>query len=922
MECPSDQTLAQLIDGKLEDEARPRITAHADECAACRRVLAELARDALPPSKHAYAGQEQPSISVLSNLLPTPLARGTSVGGYMIVDVVGKGGMGIVYSAYDPDLDRKVALKVLLSDSAWSSDPVTVLNLRQRLRREAQAMARLSHPNVVTVFDAGIADGQLFIAMELIEGATLGQWLSAEPRCVADILRQFVAAGRGLEAAHSVGFVHRDFKPGNVLVGRDGRVCITDFGLARLVDESVVPASPLDPTQIVAGTLTQSGTLLGTPSYMAPEQLEGKAADARSDQFGFCIALYEALYGERPFAGRSITELRSAVLSGSVRESASGRKIAPRLRQILMRGLQADPSKRYPSMSALLRDLGRDPAKRRRQTLLLGASLLATLALGVGLTRTVRQQRFDCGAGNARLTGIWDATTKAAIHDAFSRTGKPYAEDVWRAVEHALDAFASAWTRNYTEACEATHVRGEQSAELLDLRMDCLNHRLDETGVLASLFTHADASLLEKALSAVQANSDLSSCADVRALRSRLGPPHDPSGRAGYDALERHIAQLQALLAAGRYSDARKTTDKVVEEARRVGHPVLLSEAFRLSGELYNLTAEYEKALRPLQEAAVAAERGADDGRAASAWDSLALASGMVRHGDDGDRWLEYGAAAGERAGSGDLARAAGHLKAAGMIEQNRDRYAAAAALLEESAALYHRVGQQVSEAESLRLAGWNFISAAQLDTAHRDCNDALRVFEKLLGAGHPYVAKALNCLSAAAIEANRPEEVVALSRRAAAIAEATNGQRGSLYMVANGTLAQALNDLGDYAGALAAAEKAENAIQSSGSSPWNEQMTHLLRDTALLGLGRAREALPSLEAGYQWIIKNSVDRAARADRGLALARALTDTGQDRVRARQLAQDAANAIAGVTPTPHNDLIRKRVADWLRGHGVR
>jgi hypothetical protein len=276
-----------------------------------------------------------------------PLGRGATVGRYVILDPVGAGGMGVVYAAYDPELDRRVALK-LLSPGRSGGEPG-----RLRLLREAQALARLAHPNVVTVHDAGTFGERVFVALELVEGETLRRWLRAEPRPWREVLARFLPAGRGLAAAHAAGLVHRDFKPENVLLGQDGRVRVADFGLAKALEE---------PEEAW-------GAAPGTPAYMAPEQRRGMAADARSDQFSFCVALHEALYGERP----------------SARETPAGTQVPGWLRDVVLRGLKANPEERYPAMDDLLRDLERDPAAVRRRWLAAAAIVILAGGLFGGL---------------------------------------------------------------------------------------------------------------------------------------------------------------------------------------------------------------------------------------------------------------------------------------------------------------------------------------------------------------------------------------------------------------------------------------------------------------------------------------------------------------------------------------------------------
>lgn len=279
-------------------------------------------------------------------------------GRYIVLDMLGEGGMGVVLKGYDDELDRQVAIKVLHTESTGRH--------RSRLKREAQAMAKLSHPNVVQVYEVGEFDGQIFIVMELIRGRTLRAWQrNGSPRSWRECLEVYLQAGRGLAAAHTKGLVHRDFKPGNAIVDEDGRVRVLDFGLARQdedgeVGEDSVPslilrvrsgqqtAVPLDVS------LTRTGAVLGTPAYMPPEQMAGGETSALSDQFSFCVALYEALYGERPFAGESIPELMDSILADEVREPPLGNGVPDQLRRVLMRGLSSDPHQRWPSMAKLL----------------------------------------------------------------------------------------------------------------------------------------------------------------------------------------------------------------------------------------------------------------------------------------------------------------------------------------------------------------------------------------------------------------------------------------------------------------------------------------------------------------------------------------------------------------------------------------
>jgi serine/threonine protein kinase len=310
---------------------------------------------------------------------PRPVAPGGVIGRYMILSVLGSGGMGVVYAAYDPELERKVALK-LLRPSAVAAECA-------RLLREARTLARVAHPNVVSVFDVGTHGDEVFVAMEFVEGVTLGRWLSQRARSTRAVLEVFIAAARGLAAAHRADVIHRDFKPDNVMVDGDGRVRVLDFGLARAgpglelqeADETLVSGSTAAlKADSLTPPLTRTGALQGTPAYMAPEQWRRAAVTASSDQFAFCVALWEGLFGQRPFRGATMSALARAVTAGKPEvPTGSGRRIAPYLRRVLERGLATAPERRFATMDELLAALARGPAQQRLRLLGLGLGLAA-----------------------------------------------------------------------------------------------------------------------------------------------------------------------------------------------------------------------------------------------------------------------------------------------------------------------------------------------------------------------------------------------------------------------------------------------------------------------------------------------------------------------------------------------------------------
>ncbi|HWB77736.1 MAG TPA: serine/threonine-protein kinase, partial [Nannocystaceae bacterium] len=306
-----------------------------------------------------------------------PVRRGR----YVVLGVLGRGGLGVVHAAYDPELDRKVALKVVDAHALGSAD------LRARLRREAQALARLSHPNVVAVHDVGFDGDELYVAMALVEGRTLGAWLHEAEPTWSEIRDVLVGVARGLAAAHRVGIVHRDVKPANVIVDREGRPHVLDFGLARAVGGADAASDVGDPS---SGT-TAVGALLGTPPYMAPEQLDGGTIDARTDQWGLCVTAYECLFGARPFVADSIAALRVRVRQPP---DPPGRAVPRWLQRAIERGLQPDPAARHADMDALVRAFERDRHSRRRQWFAIGGALVLAAA-SAAIAATVVAARPD-----------------------------------------------------------------------------------------------------------------------------------------------------------------------------------------------------------------------------------------------------------------------------------------------------------------------------------------------------------------------------------------------------------------------------------------------------------------------------------------------------------------------------------------------
>jgi len=374
--CPDENLLAAFASGSAPVGKVAVVEAHLDGCVDCRALVAAVAASSsLPGAATDASDAEAPTrwdtgAATLTDAGEEPvLPPGTRLGAYLLQGVLGMGGMGVVYAADDLRLGRRVALKVLRPLLAGAEDQG-----RERLLREARAMARLSHPNVLPLFELGTAEGGDFLAMEWVDGTTLADWLRERERPWRDVLDVFLSAGAGLAAAHRAGMVHRDFKPSNVLVGRDGRVRVTDFGLARHGTGTAPEAdAEVGEGPAKAALLTRWGQVAGTPAYMSPEQRAGRALDARSDQYSFCVALHEALHGERPGG-----------LPASDASRTSSRVPRP-LRAALARGLASAPEDRFPSMEALMAALSQPPPVwRRRGILAVGAGSLVVLCAGLG----------------------------------------------------------------------------------------------------------------------------------------------------------------------------------------------------------------------------------------------------------------------------------------------------------------------------------------------------------------------------------------------------------------------------------------------------------------------------------------------------------------------------------------------------------
>jgi serine/threonine protein kinase/tetratricopeptide (TPR) repeat protein len=570
----------------------------------------------------------------------------TKIGRFIVLERIGAGAMGEVYAAYDNQLDRKVALKVVHP----ARGPSTLI-ARERLLREAQTLARLSHPNVVQVYEIGLLQDQVFLVMEFIRGRTLDAWLHGEIR---DRIRQwrlildtYVAAGRGLAAAHDAGLIHRDFKPVNVLVGEDGRVHVVDFGLARLEEIAPDPSLGLADTHEAEfpdmedrGRLTRTGAILGTPAYMSPEQMDGRETDRRSDQFSFCVALYEALYGARPFSGGSFHLLRKAIADGPPREPPRGHRVPARIWRALVRGLAEDPETRHPSITALLEVLVEPQTPRRRWMTRLATTAIGGMLAGSIIVLAMRpsgSQATLCQGSDAKLATLWNERARTAMNAAFLATGRGHASSTYERTTGLIDAYGQRWVAARVDACEATHKLGEQSEEVLDLRMMCLDGRLQRMDMLIRALTRdVQAGGVDAAIEAVLALPGLEGCSDVASLKQAYPMPPGAAERQSIEESQELLDGIQTALDMGQGNQLLDRAEEARRRAELTEFPPLQARAHWLLATVQELNERYEDAEANLWAAARLAATSRDDHLTANAWIDLVNVVGY-RQGRLGD---------------------------------------------------------------------------------------------------------------------------------------------------------------------------------------------------------------------------------------------------------------------------------------------
>ncbi|HWB77805.1 MAG TPA: serine/threonine-protein kinase [Nannocystaceae bacterium] len=899
------------------------------------------------------------------------LERGTTVGRYVVLERIGAGNMGVVYRAFDPELDRRVAIKLM---AVRGTAKKRTAEVRARLLREAQALARVGHPNVIQVFDIGEAPGGVFVAMEYVDGLTLRQWSAERIRSWQEVRELFRQAARGLYAAHRADVVHRDFKPDNVMIGRDaggkhgvGRVRVLDFGLARAatptMDSHAREEVELGEPRQQLGfdeELTQHGTIVGTPAYMAPELHVGGVAGPSSDQFAFCVALWEALYGQRPFAGDTHAAIAFTIVQGKIRPPPTDRKVPRWLHAIAAKGILREPEQRFASMGEVLAALDGGRGRRRGLVIALGGVACAG-ALAYGLSRSHAASE-PCGGAEQRIETLWSADRRAAIAEVFAGSSFAFAPETWTAAERVLDEWANGWVAAHTEACRATRVTGEQSEALMDLRIACLDRELRGFGALLDLFEGGEREAIIGAVDGARTLDDLAECSDTASLSSRTPLPSDPETRERIASLEAELAAIDARVGAGAYAGIAVRLGELRTRVLEVGWAPLVSRTMSLlatveleTGATSDALMHWEEAFR---EALVAderrrasflagklayayANRRADLERARS-W--AALARALLRTFEDDGR-TEASITSAESS----IAIAAGDYSTAiGYDERLREFWSVHDPDSPE-------LGIALGNLGSLRRITGDHEQAVELG------REELRITKAAYGAAHPTTAVSMRHLALALAELHDYAEARSLIEQALAIHRAAQGER-------NVEVATALDELGRIlrrSGELeAAAQRHREAL-----AIWREElgedhpdvgisMTNiaytlmaqkkldealvLLTDAralhqrvqgadhpssiylgnaggeVLLGLGRPAEAKQWVERGLASKAVAQVDPTLVAESKFVLARAL-EAGEppEHARALQLADEARTTYA-----PHHDRFAEQIADidrWLAQH---
>ena len=743
------------------------------------------------------------------------LERGALIGRYVVLSKLGAGGMGVVNAAYDPELDRKVAIKLLHPRLVAGADPFTTHEARTRLVREAQALAKLNHPHIVGVHDVGVHAGAVWLAMEYVEGETLSAWLKQRRRTWREVLDVLIPAARGLAAAHDAGLVHRDIKPDNIMIGGDGRVRVMDLGLARALDDAAaprgVPGAP--PTADFAGLfaqVTQAGSLLGTPAYMSPEQFRGEAVDVRADVFSFCVVLWEGLMGERPFAGDTLSALEERVLAGRVSaapKDAHSRRVPGWLRRVCVQGLAVAPERRFASMPALLAALSRGRTRARVRNWLVGAAAAVLVGAAVAGYRQYElgERVAACVAAGADIDTVWNDEAQAGVRAGLAATDLSYAPETIEKILPVLDRKAEDWRDQRTRACMLAEVEATLDAELMDRAVWCLDERRMDLAVVVAELSRADAMAVPQAVFVATGLPPASRCTDRQVLAAQPPPPPSTDARERVSAVRTTLSEVRTMMRLGKYADSPRQASAVLVDAEAIAWPPLTASALELTAEAFSRTGALAEAEAASQDAFMMAA-------AMQAWEVAA--------------------------------KAASHLVFTVGLQQAR--YAEGKVWARLAEVMIRLAGDERGLVEATRLSNLGNIHNATgaYTDAQAAFERALAIYDEVLGSAHPDQAKLLNNLANVRHNMGAYAEAKTLYERALAISETTLGPEHPDVALALHNLANVHYATGDYAKARALYEQTY-AIQEKTLGPDNPDLTYPLSNLGLVhkAMGEYAEA-------------------------------------------------------------------------------
>ncbi len=699
-----------------------------------------LDRDDSVDSTHASDSRRSPEA--------TNIPAGTRIGRYVVISRVGAGAMGVVVAAYDPKLDRKVALKLRRPRGAESD------RARARLTQEAQALARLNHPNVVSVHDVGTHDGQVFVAMEFVRGQTLRDWAQARNRDWREVVSVFADAGAGLAAAHDNGLVHRDFKPDNVMIGADGRVRVMDFGLASTAGPGIpddIPTALIERERAegsIQTRLTRTGKVMGTPRYMAPEQFVGKTVTAQSDQFGFCVALFELLYRIPPFEGESLVDIAHAARTGEIRARPSASNVPPWLDRLVRRGLSPKADDRFASMATLLDALATGEVRRRRRNRVTGAGVLAVAVLGVlGVQRYDRERRIErCHAEGNAIDALWNPEAKEAIRSGFEQTGVSYAVGMADRVTPWIDEHAEAWRSHADAACMSATVHETWDEPMFDKARWCLEQSRLQLSTLVTELAQIDARTVPRAVELATRMFPVDHCTDEDMLEASLPPP-SPSRRVEASDIRAQLARARFLEAAGHYEPGLELASSARARAEELGRVSLQATAQLVEAILLGRTGKKDEAVT----AGIAAYMNAVE---SDSWSTAVDAATWLVHligrvqarPDDAEVWAEHARVAISHNGDPKGLLEASRLHNLGSLSMAREDNEQALALYEQALAIKEDVlgPDHPDVAKTINNIGVVHQIEDELDEAMERFSQVLSIRKKLLHPDHPDIAKSM----------------------------------------------------------------------------------------------------------------------------------------------------------------------------------